>query len=91
MLSPPRFPALTHTVGFISFSSFSVNNFIATVLPFSQVFNHNPNLTIKSLPNVIYGVVIRVEKMVDINKEGGDLGMWPWGLESPMTEITSDS
>jgi len=40
---------------------------------------------------VIYGVVIRVEKMVDINKEGGDLGMWPWGLESPVVEITLDS
>ncbi len=40
---------------------------------------------------VIYGVVIRVEKMVDINTEGGDLGMWPWGLENPVIEITLDS
>ena len=31
---------------------------------------------------VIYGVVIRVRKMADINKEGGDLGMWQWGSES---------
>ncbi|EOA95461.1 hypothetical protein Anapl_17839 [Anas platyrhynchos] len=41
--------------------------------------------------SVIYGVVIRVEKMVDINKEGGDLRVWPWGLESPVVEITLDS
>ena len=40
---------------------------------------------------MIYGVVIRVEKMVDINKEGGDFGMWPWGLENPTIEITLDS
>ena len=31
------------------------------------------------LGSVLYGVVIRVEKMVDINKEGGDVGVWPWG------------
>lgn len=29
-------------------------------------------------------MVIRVEKMVDINKEGGDVGVWPWGSESPV-------
>jgi len=29
-------------------------------------------------------VVIHVEKMVDINKEGGDEGVWPWGLARPM-------
>ncbi|EOB04691.1 hypothetical protein Anapl_04998 [Anas platyrhynchos] len=33
---------------------------------------------------VIYGVIIRVKKMVDINKERGDVGVWPWGSASPM-------
>jgi len=28
---------------------------------------------------VIYGVIISVKKMVDVNKEGGDVGVWPWG------------
>lgn len=31
-------------------------------------------------------MVIRVEKTVDTNKEGEDLGVWPWGSESPMVD-----
>ena len=45
----------------------------------------------KLLPSVIYGMVICVKKMVYINKERGDLGMWPWRLENPVVEITLDS
>jgi len=30
---------------------------------------------------VIYGIIVCVKKMVDINKEGG---VWPWGSASPM-------
>ena len=40
---------------------------------------------------VINGVVIRVEKMVDIHKEGGDVGVCPWRSDSPVFEITLDS
>lgn len=52
-LDQPNCLALTHThpLGFISFSSFSVNKFIETVTLFSQIFNCNPNLTIQSPPN----------------------------------------
>ncbi|EOA93442.1 hypothetical protein Anapl_15994 [Anas platyrhynchos] len=38
------------------------------------------------IESVKYGVVIHVEKMVDINKEGGDVGVWPWGSESPVVD-----
>jgi len=33
---------------------------------------------------VIYGIIVCVKKMVDINKEGGDGGVWPWGSTSPV-------
>ena len=32
----------------------------------------------------MYGVIIRVKKIADVNKEGGDVGVWPWGSTSPM-------
>jgi len=28
----------------------------------------------------------KVKQMVDTNKEGGDLGVWPWRLESPVVD-----
>lgn len=33
---------------------------------------------------MIYGEIIRVKKMADTNKEGGDVGVWPWGSTSSM-------
>ena len=41
------------------------------------------------LGSVIYGVVIRVQKMVDINKEGGDVGVWPCGSANPVVNDNS--
>ena len=35
---------------------------------------------------MIYGVIIRVKKTVDINKEGGDLGVGPLRSESPVVD-----
>lgn len=37
---------------------------------------------------MIYGIIIHIKKMVCINKEGEDLGGWPWESESPVVDDT---
>ena len=41
------------------------------------------------LGSVICGAVIGVEKMVDSNKEGGDVGVWPCGSANPVVNANS--